>query len=260
MSARATTTLSSTSIATTNRYPARASASLSADGTRAYLGGHSGVWRSPTTVAAPGGTSVAAASRRYRRFPGTLLVPSVYDLLISRRTTRTSSSPRWVAMPGAPTRAASGGPPAGRLVEPGHQFVRAGVVEMASCLAVAPDPRPQPDLGRGRVRGCPERRRQALRGQRRASHAYGGPTSASGTSWLVAVSATAGVYAVGSRVWYSLNGGRTWRVEPMALALGAVRTAPASARAAIGIHPPELPGALHCRRSSTTRRSTTARG
>jgi hypothetical protein len=55
---------------------------LSADGTRAYLGGHSGVWRSddggetwwhPEWLPAnPGGSTL----------PGALIVPNVYDLLI----------------------------------------------------------------------------------------------------------------------------------------------------------------------------------
>jgi hypothetical protein len=55
---------------------------LSADGTRAYLGGHSGVWRSDDggetwwhpewRPANPGGSTL----------PGALIVPNVYDLLI----------------------------------------------------------------------------------------------------------------------------------------------------------------------------------
>jgi hypothetical protein len=208
---------------------------LSADGTRAYLGGHSGVWRSddggdtwwhPEWPQPPAGITAV---------PGALLVTSVYDLLISPTNPDVvlAAVGRDARRPdlGGVWRSTDGGGSWARV----HQFVRAGAVEMASCLAVAPD---DPNLI------------FAAGGFSVARSTDGGltwtesvppmPEPGSRVWYVVAGPRERNrrrVYAVGSHVWYSLNGGRTWRVDPKALSLGPPADGPGFSSRSIGIHP-----------------------
>jgi hypothetical protein len=194
---------------------------LSPDGRRAYLGGHSGVWRSDDGgrnwrhlewPQPPAGSTAV---------PGALLVPNVYDLLISAADpdvvlAAVGRDPRRTAQEGV-WRSADGGATWARV----HQFVRGDAVADATCLAAAPDdPRlvfaagglgvarssdggltwtesvPQQDPDHESVWYVAVARRSVLDGRRR-------------------------VYAAGSHIWFSLDEGLTWRQDPEPLSLGA---------------------------------------
>lgn len=208
---------------------------LSADGTRAYLGGHSGIWRSDDggdtwwhlewPQPPPGITTV----------PGALLVTTVYDLLISpvNPDVVLAAVGRDARRPdlGGVWRSADGGG-SWTLV---HQFMRDGAVELASCLAVAPD---DPDVMLAAGGYAVARSTDAGLTWRESVP----PMEGSGERvWYVALGRQEGsrrrAYAVGSRVWYSRNGGRTWRVDPKPLMLGAPADGPGFCARSIGIHP-----------------------
>jgi hypothetical protein len=143
-------------------------------------------------------------------------VTNVYDLLVSpvaadvvlaatgRDAHRPDQSGVW--------RSTNGGMTWTRV----HQFKRDGVVQMASCLAVAPD---NPALT------------YAAGGASIALSTDGGLTwnevvvaGASDSVWYVAAGRSQGaarfVYAVGSRVWYSMDGGASWFVDVQPFSLG----------------------------------------
>ena len=208
---------------------------LSKDGTRAYLGGNSGIWRSDNGGLTwrhlewpqpPLGTTVV---------PGALLVTNVYDLLVSpsnpnivlAATGRDARSPDQ----GGVWRSANGGATWRRV----HRFSRAGVVQPATCLAVAPD---DPSLI------------YAAGGVAVAISRDGGLTwtetepqqAPAERVWYVAVGRRRQgrvrfVYAVGSRVWYSVNGGSSWRVDAQPLRLDPPSDGPGQCARSIGIHP-----------------------
>jgi hypothetical protein len=208
---------------------------LSADGARAYLGGHSGVWRSDDggeTWWHPEWPQPAAG---ITTVPGALLVTTVYDLLISPTNPDVvlAAVGRDARRPdlGGVWRSADGGGSWTRV----HQFVRGGVVEPASCLTVAPD---DADL------------MFAAGGYAVARSTDGGltwtesvpPMQGGGERvWYVAAGrryrSRRRVYAVGSRAWYSVDGGGTWRVDPMPFNLGAPSDGPGFCARSIGLHP-----------------------
>jgi hypothetical protein len=209
---------------------------LAADGGRAYLGGHSGVWRSddggdtwrhlewPQPPA--GSTSVS----------GALVVTTIYDLLISpanpdivlaaagRDGRRPDQSGIW--------RSADGGATWRRV----HVFTRNGVVEIASCLAVAPDD-PAVMFAAG--------------GFAVARSTNGGVTWTESVPpfqnlWERVRYITCGplegrrrrrVYAAGNGLWYSRDGAVSWTLDPMPFALGAPADGPGFCARSIGIHP-----------------------
>jgi hypothetical protein len=219
---------------------------LSRRGNRAYLGGHSGVWRSDDGGVnwfhlewpqPPPGSSVV---------PGALLGPTIYDILVShanqdlvfaavgRDARRPAESGIW--------RSADGGASWTRV----HQFVGAGAtIEQANCLAMAPD---DPNLV------------FCAGGLSLARSTDGGLTwtnvrpqqNAGERVWYVVVARRQGafrrVYAVGSRVWISINGGTTWRTDPQPLSLGqqggAPGDGPGPGARSIAIHPTR-PGVLY---------------
>jgi photosystem II stability/assembly factor-like uncharacterized protein len=207
-------------------------------GNRAYLGGHSGVWRSDDGGAtwrhltrsqpAPGQTAV----------PGALMVPNVYDVLVSPADedivfAATGRDPRRPALNGV-YRSTNGGTTWTRV----HQFVtvQGGVstVRNVGCLAVAPD---NPLLVYA------------------AGQSAVGISSDGGVTWvesvpqqspgqivnLVAVGPQTGairhVYAVGSRVWHSTDGGQAWQEDPVALSLGFPSDTLGTCARALAIHP-----------------------
>jgi hypothetical protein len=218
---------------------------LSRRGNRAYLGGHSGVWRSDDgglnwfhlewPQPPPGSTVV----------PGALLGPTIYDILVShanqnlvfaavgRDARRPAQSGVW--------RSADAGASWARV----HQFVAGSTIEQANCLAMAPD---DPSLV------------FCAGGFSLARSTDGGLTwtnlmpqqNAGERVWYVVVARRQGafrrVYAVGSRVWVSINGGNTWRTDPQPLALGQQGGAPGDGPGfgarSIAIHPTR-PGVLY---------------
>ena len=207
-------------------------------GNRAYLGGHSGVWRSDDGGAtwrhltrsqpAPGQTAV----------PGALMVPNVYDVLVSPADedivfVATGRDPRRPALNGV-YRSTNGGTTWTRV----HQFVtvqgEVSTVRNVGCLAVAPD---NPLLVYA------------------AGQSAIGISTDGGVTWvesvpqqspgqivnLVAVGPQTGairhVYAVGSRVWHSTDGGQTWQEDPVALSLGFPSDTLGTCARALAIHP-----------------------
>ncbi len=189
---------------------------LSSDGGRAYLGGHSGVWRSDDggvnwfhlewPQPPPGSTTV----------PGALLGTTIYDILVShadrnlvfaavgRDARRPAQSGIW--------RSSDGGGMWRRV----HRFAAGATIEQANCLAMASD-----DANLVFCAG----------GLSLARSIDGGQTwtnllpqqNAAERVWYVAVARRQGrfrrVYAVGSHVWVSVNGGNSWRTDPQQLSL-----------------------------------------
>jgi len=211
---------------------------LSADGKRAYLGGHSGVWRSndggetwshpewrPTSLGGP-------------TLPGALIVPNVYDLLIDsanndivlaatgRDARKPAQSGIYRSTDGAVTwtlvhqfRRGSGSSlqvgMVGRLARApgstGHLFA-AGEFGVARSM----------DGGVSWTESVPEPDQN-----RHIGHVVAGPQ----------VGRLGRIYAVGSRVWYSLDAGLTWHLDPIPLALGLPTDGLGASSRALAIHP-----------------------
>ena len=211
---------------------------LSADGRRAYLGGHSGVWRSddggetwrhpewrPTDIGGP-------------TLPGALIVPNVYDLLIDPNNNdivlaATGRDARVPAQSGI-YRSTDGAATWGLV----HQFQRGSgssrQIGMVSRLALA-----QGSSGHLFAAGELAVARSTNGGlswtesvpepdpSRNICHIVAGPQSRR----------TGRVYAVGSRVWYSLDRGNTWHLDPIGLALGLATDGAGASSRALAIHP-----------------------
>ncbi len=207
---------------------------LSSDGQRAYLGGHSGIWRSDDGGVTWRHLEWPAPPAGSTTVPGALLGTTVYDVLVSHANPNIvfaaiGKDARRPAETGI-WRSADGGATWARV----HQFVRGTAIAQANCLAVAPD---TPNL------------LFCAGGFSLARSTDGGLTwtdlvpqrQASERVWYVAVARRQGrfrrVYAVGSRVWNSINGGRSWRVDPQNLSLGPRGDGPGPASRSIGIHP-----------------------
>jgi hypothetical protein len=186
-------------------------------------------WWHPERPQPTGGSTVV---------PGALLAPNVYDLLISpaspdvvlaatgRDARRPDQSGIYRSVDGAQTWT--------RV----HQFTRTGSggvdVSGVGCLAVAPD---NPNL------------MFAAGGFAVARSTDGGatwtdsfPTQAFGDRvWHVVAGRRQRnrrrVYAVGSRVWYSLNGGVTWREDPQPLEVGFPTDGSGPSCRTLAIHP-----------------------
>lgn len=235
---------------------------ISADGVRGYLGGHSGVWRSDDggvtwwhpewPQPAPGATDV----------PGALVVPNVHDVLIAP-----NNNDIVLAATGYDARSPEqngiyrslDGAQSWSLV---HQFTGPwqGLQRafMASQFAVAPD---DPNLifaaggfalavsGDGGATWT-DRKPQATAGELIWHVAVGPlvPPVAQPARPRVKRRVAGGVftsrrrvYAVGSApsgsaVWYSEDGGDTWRRDPVALQQGAASVGALSAHA-LAVHP-----------------------
>ncbi|MBN1351580.1 hypothetical protein JXJ21_19355 [candidate division KSB1 bacterium] len=202
---------------------------VSADGRRCYLGGNSGVWRSddggetwwqPTRPQPPAGETDV---------PGALLVPNVYDLLISpanndivlaaigRDARVPAESGIYLSTDGALSWS--------RV----HQFSYS-IGTLASSLAVAPDD-PQHIYAAGGT---------ALALSTDGGITWTQKTPGIGSFWHVVAGPQGRVYAVGSSVWHSQDYGANWDQDPMALNLGAPsnrsREVGPSSRA-LAIHP-----------------------
>jgi hypothetical protein len=214
------------------------SAAISADGTRAYFGGHSGVWRSddggvswfhPELPQPAPGQSVS----------GALTVPNVYDLAIDpvnsdivfAATGLDARSPEksgvYRSIDGALT---------WTLV---RQVTRTknGVttVFQISQLAIAPD---EPNLIFAAAGACILRSRDGGTTWEEIT-----PTPSVSTDKFTHVVTGARhlgerwVFVVGTNVWFSRSGGDFWSKDPVALSLGPISAAVGESARALAIHP-----------------------
>lgn len=206
---------------------------LHPDGRRAYLGGHSGVWRSDDSGATWQHLEWAQPPGHSTLVPGALLGVTIYDLAISPADPDVvlAAVAKDARQPGAVGlwRSADGGATWTRV----HQFVQGTSVGQANCLSVAPD-----DANLVFAAG----------GFSLARSLDGGltwttirPQMAGERVWYVAVAALEGtvrrVYAAGSRIWHSEDGGTTWRPDPQALALGASGDGSGQGARSLSVHP-----------------------
>lgn len=206
---------------------------ISPDGSRAYVGGHSGVWRSDD-----GGVSWSHPEWRPAVTggptpPGALLPPNVYDLAIHPQhpdvVFAAASHDMRVPPYDGVWRSTDGARTWSRV----HRFLAAdGAVGFVGCLSMAPD---NPDL----VYAA-------------GTFAVGRSTDG-GTTWselvppgfaqvnqVAAAPATAAgrrVYACGSGFWYSSDGGDTWQLDPGGPSLAQVGPAVTASARAMAIHP-----------------------
>ena len=210
---------------------------ISKDGTKVYLGGHSGVW-----ISDDGGENLYHSEQPQPTSPfelvsGALLSPNVYDLLISpmnknivlAATGRDSRSPGkegiYLSADGAKT---------WKLV---HQFFRGTDISDVGRIVVAPD---NPLL------------LFAAGGFAVGISSDGGSTwtnkvpqqNTNDRVWYIVVGPQEGtnrrVYAVGTHVWYSRNGGITWQQDtttPTTLSLGPPSDAAGFNSLTVAIHP-----------------------
>ena len=210
----------------------------SKDGKRVYLGGHSGVWRSDD-----GGETWRHLQRPQPPadqfdVPGALWVPNVYDLLVSPVNKNivlaaTGNDARVPAQSGI-YRSTDGGSNWDLV----HQFTRTinGQLSVGNvgCFAVAPDNSNliyaagtfavamSTDGGITWSETIPQ---SVI--THRATHVVTGPQQ--GTKRHV--------FAVGSRVWFSQDGGATWSQDPKLLSLGFPQDGPGPSSRALAIHP-----------------------
>ena len=217
----------------------------SVGGDRVYLGGHSGVWRSDD-----GGVTWIHLTRDQppagqTNVPGALLVPNVYDLLVSPANKNlifaaTGRDPRRPAKSGI-YRSADGGS-TWTLV---HQFVSTqggnSIVRSVGRLAVAPDD-PQLIYAAGESAiGI------STDGGLTWSESIPQTNPADLVRHIVATPAVGSVrhlYGVGTRVWHSADGGQTWQQDPFVISLGFPSDTLGTSSRALTIHP-EQPTALY---------------
>lgn len=206
---------------------------LHTDGRRAYLGGYSGVWRSDDSGATwrhlewpqpPAGSTLV---------PGALLGVTIYDLAVSPANPdvvlaavgKDARQPSAVGI----WRSSDGGATWTRV----HQFVQGTNVSQANCLAIAAD-----DANVVFAAG----------GVSLARSLDGGltwttirPQTALQRVWFVAIGALDGavrrVYAIGSRLWHSEDGGTTWRQDPQDLSLDQITDFPGPGARSLSVHP-----------------------
>ncbi|MEZ5292810.1 MAG: hypothetical protein R2745_17140 [Vicinamibacterales bacterium] len=202
-------------------------------GQRAYLGGHSGIWRSDDGGASWRHLEWPQPPGTVTTVPGALLGTTIYDLAISpadpdvllAAVGKDARMPTQVGI----WRSADGGSTWTRV----HQFVQGTAVSQANCLAIAPD---APGLV------------FAAGGTSLARSTDGGLTWTTlqlpmqfQRVWYVAVAPAQGVvrhvYAVGSQVWHSADGGTTWQVDPQPLALGQQGDGSGFGARSLSVHP-----------------------
>jgi hypothetical protein len=202
-------------------------------GERAYLGGHSGVWRSDDGGAAwhhlewpqPPGDAVTV--------PGALLGTTIYDIVVSHADPDVVvvAVGKDARMPSAVGlwRTADGGA-TWALV---HRFAQGTAVGQANCLSIAAD---DADL------------LFAAGGSSLARSVDGGltwttiqPQMPFQRVWYVAVAPAQGavrhVYAAGSQIWHSVDGGATWQADPQPLSLGAQGDGSGPGARSLSVHP-----------------------
>jgi hypothetical protein len=191
---------------------------MSADGQRLYLGGHSAVWRSLDGGATWTHPERPQPPQGSTNVPGALLAPAVYDLLISptnpdivlAATGRDSRKPAQNGIYRSTD--------AGNSWQRVHQFADAsGRFGTIGSITVAPD-NPQLMFAGGQFAvgistngGQTWTERKPNQSNESVFYVVSSPQLAGGARH---------VYAVGSRVWHSSNGGQTWVADPVALSAG----------------------------------------
>ena len=202
-------------------------------GQRAYLGGHSGAWRSDDGGATwhhlewpqPPGTSVSV--------PGALLGTTIYDIVVSHANPdlvlvavgKDARMPTEVGL----WRTADGGATWARV----HQFSQGTGVFQANCLSMAPD-----DANLVFAAGGTSLARSVDDGLTWTTLR---PQMPAQRVWYVAVAPAQGsvrhVYAAGSQIWHSADGGDTWQADPQPLALGAQGDGSGPGARSLSVHP-----------------------
>ncbi len=204
------------------------------DGGRVYLGGHSGVWRSDDGGLTWTHPEWSPATPGEPTMPGALPVASVYDLLIDPRdpdvvfaaTGRDVHSPDlsgiYRSTDGAHTWTLS------------HQFHKAGqsVAGIVTCLsAVADDPDTIYAAGEFAIAwttsGGAAWTESVPDPKKNVNHVVAGPPRSGGRL----------VYAIGGGVWFSLDGGVTWNVDPVTLTLSAATDGAGLSSRALALDP-----------------------
>jgi hypothetical protein len=208
------------------------------DGTRVYVGGHSGVWRSDDSGLHWRHMERPQPPPQTVLVPNALMVPNVYDIRVSKAnkdsvlvaTGRDNRSPTHNGV----YHSLDGGE-SWKLV---HQFAFTVGVNppflSVGCLAFAPD---NPDLAYAAGQSAlgisedggmtwrevfPQTNRA-----HRVNHVVVGPLQGS----------TRRIYAVGNHVWYSSDNGNTWRQDPGQQNLGFPGDGPGPSSRALAIHP-----------------------
>lgn len=218
----------------------------SPNGQRVYLGGNSGVWRSED-----GGVTWAHCEwpqppRSTANVPGALDVTNVYDLLVSPQDPRivlaaTGRDYRRPERSGI-HRSVDGG----RTWAQTHQFPEtSNNPRLVGSLAVAPDDADLMYAGGTAAVGLStdagatwaERQPQAFTGQG-VFHVVVGPEQ----------NRQRRVYAAGSRVWFSLDGGDSWQEDPQAPSVGPPQDAVGASSRALALHPSN-PRVVYLRRT-----------
>jgi photosystem II stability/assembly factor-like uncharacterized protein len=209
---------------------------ISDDGQRVYLGGHSGVWRSDDGGDTWWHPEWLPVNRGGPTPPGALIPTNVYDLVIDPTnndhvfagTGRDGRDPSQAGI----YRSSDGAQSWTRV----HQFVgtSAGVafVGVAGCLASVPDdPRTLYAAGESAVAWTTDGgvfwNERVPQPGKFVFHVVAGPPWSRGRR----------MYAAGQGVWYSLDGGLTWQVDPVSLGLGAVTDGAGASAQALAMHP-----------------------
>jgi photosystem II stability/assembly factor-like uncharacterized protein len=198
-------------------------------GSRVYLGGESGVWRSDDggeTWRQPVQPQPPAGSFQVN---GALLCPNVYDLLISKPHANTilaaTGNDARVPSKAGIYRSTDGGNN-WTLV---HQFISQSSTGITGRMIQAPD-NPNKIYAAGQFAIAKSEDEGNTWTEVR-------PQGTSGLNvWTVAVGPQQGtqrkIYAVGSRVWYSLDDGETWNEDPAARSLNISLGGPSNAAGA----------------------------
>ena len=216
---------------------------ISADGTRAYVGGHSGVWRSddggfswwhPEWPQPPiGQTNV----------PGALLAPNVYDLLIPPFTSEVllAATGRDARRPDQSGiyRSSDGGQTWTRVYSFQSSLDPNKTTGIVGCLAAPPDG--------GRVlfaAGGVGIARSLDLGVTWRNIGPNSPWQSDNRTWYVVAGRRTNdfpdfrrVYAVGEGVWYSIQNGDNWMKDPVSMTLGPPADGAGSSSRSVGVHP-----------------------
>jgi hypothetical protein len=207
---------------------------LHPDGQRAYLGGHSGLWRSDDGGATWSHLEWPQPTGGVVAVPGALLGTTIYDIVISHDDpdivlVAVGKDPRAPSAVGI-WRTADGGGTWKRV----HQFKEGTAVTQANCLSMATD-----DANLVYAAGGSSLARSVDAGVTWTT--IRPQMFAWQRVWYVAVAPAQGalrhVYAIGSQVWHSADAGDTWQADPQPLSLGAQGDGSGPGARSLSVHP-----------------------